>query len=173
MFLEIFGDGVEPLLRLRRKRSGTAEPELRCQRTSEEIHFGSPQGQTMIRGRTGDAGRRLDNIEPVHRVSRAIQLAAPREFSRVADVSRAAAQEIGIERKDNVSLLRPVNRVEVVAKGKLRTLARAVADGRLPLVPLGLRKKCQERLNLCGKRRRSDDTCQDAETRAVRGIFAD
>src|SRR5258708_25769085 len=96
----------------------------------------------MIRGRTGDAGRRLDHIEPVHRVVRAIQLAAAREFSCIAAVSRATAQEIRIERKDNVSLLRAINRVEVAAKGELRALARAVADGGVPPVPPGLPAKC-------------------------------
>ncbi len=121
----------------------------------------------MIRGRTGDAGRRLNHIEPVHRVTRATQLAAAREFSRVADVSRAATQEIGIERKDDIGLFREIHRVEVVAKGKLRAFTRAVADGGLPLVPFGLRKKRKERLNLRGQRRRSDDTGQDAETRAA------
>src|SRR5258706_15046962 len=92
---------------------GTAEPELRCQRTREELHFGSPQRQAMIRGRTGDAWRRLDDIEPVHRIVRVIQLAPPRELSRVADVSPAATNEIGIERKDDDGLLPAVNVVQV------------------------------------------------------------
>jgi len=97
----------------------------------------------MIRGCSGDARRRLNHIEPIHRIVRAIQLAAPREFSRVADVPRAAAKEIGIERKDDVSLFRAIDRVDVAAKGELRAFARAVADGGFPLVPLGLRKKRQ------------------------------
>src|SRR5260370_20664955 len=124
----------------------------------------------MIRGRAGNAGRRLNHIEPVHRVVRASELAAPRKFSRVTDVSRAAAQEIRIERKDDVSFFRAVNRVEVAAKRKLGALARTVADSGLPLVPLGLRKKRQERLNLRGQRRRSDNSGQNAQTRAV-GTF--
>src|SRR5260370_5160111 len=102
----------------------------------------------IMSGRTGCARRRRNHIAPVTRVAWSIQLPAPRKFCRIPDVSWAAAQEIGIERKDDVSLLRAVNRVEVPAKGQLRALARAVADGRLPLVPLGLRKKRQERLNL-------------------------
>src|SRR6266403_2289794 len=156
--LEIFGDGIEPLLRIGRKGRRTAKPELCCQRTREELHFRSPQRQSVIRGRTGHARRRLDDVEPVHGVMRSIQFAPLREFSRIADVSRAAAQEIGIERKDNISLLRAINRVEVAAKSELGTLARAVTDSRLPLVPLGLRKKRQERLNLSGKRGRSDNS---------------
>src|SRR6266852_5534650 len=124
----------------------------------------------MIRGRPGDAGRRLNHIEPVHRVVRASELAAPRKFSRVPDVPRAAAKEIGIERKDDVSLLRAINRVEVAAKRKLRALACTVADGRLPLAPLGLRKKRKQRLNLRGERRRSDNAGQYAETCTVRAF---
>jgi len=88
----------------------------------------------------------------VHRVIRAIQFAAAREFSRVANMSRAAAQEIGIERKNDVSILRAINRIDVASKGELRALARAVADSWLPLVPLGFRKQRQERLNLRGER---------------------
>src|SRR5437016_8280985 len=121
----------------------------------------------MIRGRTGDAGRRLDHIQPVHGVAGAIQFAAARGFLRVANVSRTAAQKVGIERKDDVSPLRAINRVEVAAEGELRALARAVTYGGLPLVPCGLRKKRQERLNLCRERRRSDNAAQDAESRAV------
>src|SRR5260370_31102244 len=139
--LKTLGDGVEPLLRVRGNRGGAAEPELRRQRTREELYFRSPQWQAMIRGRPGDARGRLDHIQPVHCVVRAVQLAPSREFSRIADVARTAAQEIGIERKDDVRFFQAVNRVEVAAKGKLRALARAVADGSLPLVPLGLRTK--------------------------------
>jgi len=152
MVLKILGDSVEPLLRACRSGSGTAETELRRQRTSEELNFGSPQGQTMIRSRSGDARSWLDDVEPVHRIVRAIQLAAAREFSRVADVTGAAADEIRIERKDDVSLFWAVNRVEVTAESELRAFARAVADGRFPLMPLSLGKECQERLNLCRER---------------------
>src|SRR5712664_4133875 len=112
----------------------------------------------MIGGRPGDARSRLNHIEPVHRVVRASKLAAPRKFFRIPDVPRAAAKEIGIERKDDVSLPRAVNRVEVGAKRKLRAFACTVADSWLPLVPLGLRNKRQQRLNLRGERRRSDNS---------------
>src|SRR5260370_31830511 len=124
----------------------------------------------IMSGRTGCARRRLNHVAPVRGVAWSIQLAAPRKFSRMPDVSWAAAQEIGMERKDDVSLGRAVNGVEVPAKGQLRALARAVADGRLPLVPLGLRKKRQERLNLRCNRGRCDNAGQDAETRTFRAF---
>src|SRR5882672_12282676 len=115
----------------------------------------------MIRGGAGNARSRLNHIEPIHRVGRAVQLASARKFSGVANVSRAAAEEIRIERKDDVGLFRAVNRVEVTAESELRAFARAIADGGLPLMPFGLRKKRQERLNLRGERGRSDKTGQD------------
>src|SRR5882762_7720013 len=87
-------------------------------------------------------------------------------------MSRATAKKVRIERKDNVSLLGPVNSVEVASESKLRAFARAVADGGFPLVPLGLRKKRQQRLNLRGKRRRSDNPAQYTETGAVRAFHS-
>ena len=179
MLLEIFDDGIEPLLRAGRKRRGAAEPELCCKGSRNQFDLRSAQWQAVIRSRTGDAGRRLDHIQPIHFHFREYfigkgvgfgplaQQAAARKFSRVPDVPRAAAQEIGIERKDDVSLLRPVNRVDVTAECQLRALARAIADGGFPLMPLGFRKKRQERLNLRGKCRRIDNPSQDAKTSAV------
>src|SRR5437016_13128239 len=109
----------------------------------------------MIRSGPGNAWRRLDYIQPVHLRAAAIpfeeliQVAAARKFARVADVSRAAAQEIGVERKDDGSLLHAVDGVDVAAEGQLRAFARAVAGGGVPLVPPGFRNRGQQRLNLC------------------------
>src|SRR5258708_18421557 len=75
----------------------------------KKFHIRSTQRQTMIRRRAGDARRRLDHIEPVHRVAWAIQFSAPRKFSRIPGWSRAAAQEIVIQRNNEVRLLHPIN----------------------------------------------------------------
>src|SRR5260370_34810595 len=89
MFLEIFCDDVEPFFGPGRKRSGTAEPELRSQRAREELHVGRTQRQSMIRGRAGDTRRRLDDVQPAHLAASPInlcvliQLPATRTFSRV------------------------------------------------------------------------------------------
>src|SRR6267154_6783419 len=150
----------------------------------EEFHIGSTQGQAMIGRRAGDSGRGFDHVKATHRVDNAfrnycsvqdlgrygrpdcgidflgfVHIAAAREFSRVANVSRAAAQEIGIERKDDVSFFRTIDGVDVAAEGEFRAFARTIADSGLPLVPFGFRKKGQQRLNLRGKRRRSDNPC--------------
>src|SRR5438132_13939560 len=159
MALKICSDRVEPFFPPRRKRGGPAEPQLCRQRPRKNFSIRSAEWQAMICSRASDAGCRLDYIQPVHLRTAAIpfeeliQVAAAREFSGVTDVSRAATQKIGVERENDVGLLHAVNRVEVTAEGELRAFARAVADGRLPLVPLGFRKKRQQRLNLCGERR--------------------
>src|SRR6266436_1910732 len=99
MFKEILRHGVEPFFATRRwgRAVKGRAAELCCdidnfcgQRKREELHFRSPQWQAMIRGCPGNARRRLDHIEPVHRVVRAIWFAPPRKLSRVKDVSRAA-----------------------------------------------------------------------------------
>src|SRR5260370_39413365 len=83
---------------------------------------------------------------------------------------RSAAKKIRIERKDDVGFLRAIHRIEVSPKSELGAFTRAVADGRLPLVPFRLRKKSQQRLNLRGKGGRSDNPRQYAKTRSVRAF---
>src|SRR6266851_8865910 len=123
----------------------------------------------MIRARARYARRRLNHIEAIHLAASAtdfcelIQFATTRKLSRVPDVSRTAAEEIGIEREDHVGLFRTVNRVDVAPKSQLRALARAIAHRRLPPVPLGLRIQRGKRLGVRGERRRLDDAAEDAE----------
>src|ERR1700674_3091900 len=101
----------------------------------------------MIRARTRHTRRRLDHVQPVHLATFAIdfrvliELAAAVELFHVANMARTTGKEIGIEREDDLGLLRAVNGVDVIAKSELRAPARPVTDGRLPLVPLGLRIK--------------------------------
>src|SRR6267378_2230160 len=186
MPLEFLRNGIEKFLTARWRDSSVKRncqtvklgngPNPCGQRSSEDLYFQSAQGQTMIRGRTGHTGRGLNHIQAIHLAAKAIdyreliQIAAARKFPDVANVSRPAAQEIGIEREDDFGLFDTINRIEITPESELRTLARAVADRRLPLVPFGFRKKGQQRLNLSGKRRRSDNSGQDAETRAVRAF---
>ena len=99
----------------------------------------------MIRARAGHARRGLDHVQAVHLATFAIdfgiliELAAAIKLFHIANVPRSAGQEIGIERKDDLGLLRTINRVGVAAEGKLGALARPVAAGRFPLMPLRLR----------------------------------
>src|SRR5712664_1040621 len=107
----------------RAKLGDTSDP---CgQRAREKLHLRSPQRQAMIRRRAGDARRRLHHIQPVHLVRNAVQLATARKFSRVADVSRPAAEEIGVQREEHVRFFRAINSVDVISKRQLPTFARA------------------------------------------------
>src|SRR5713101_2637848 len=118
----------------------------------------------MIRGRTRDAWRGLNNIEPIHFHFREYligqwvgpvlaQLAPAGKLSRVTDVAWSAAKEIRVQREDDFGPLRTVNRVDVGSESYLRSLTRTIAYGRLPLVPFGPRIERQKRLNLRGERR--------------------
>src|SRR5260370_42550507 len=99
----------------------------------------------MIRGRAGDRRRWLDNVQTIHLAAgtpcflKLIQFAAAIKLLHVANMSRPTGQEIGIQRQDDLGLLRTINRVDVAAEGKLGALARPVAAGWLPLLPAPLR----------------------------------
>ena len=73
----------------------------------------------MISTGTGYGGRRLDDIQPVHCVVRPVQFTAPREFARIAYVSRPTAEEIRIQRENNAGFLRPIYRVDVTSERQL------------------------------------------------------
>src|SRR5258708_40315082 len=99
----------------------------------------------MIRGRAGDRRRGLDNVQTIHLAAgtpcflKLIQFAAAIKLLHVANMSRPTGQEIGIERQDDLRLLRTINRVALAAESKLGALARPVASGRSPLMPPRLR----------------------------------
>src|SRR5258708_9362649 len=99
----------------------------------------------MIRGRAGDRRRGLDNVQTIHLAAgtpcflKLIQFAAAIKLLHVANMSRPAGQEIGIEREDDLGLLRTINRVDAAAEGKLAALARPAAACWFPMLPLRLR----------------------------------
>src|SRR5229473_4554937 len=137
MLKKILRHHAEPLLAPRwwgRVGKGRPyEPQLDInnfsrQRAGKNLHFGSAQRQAMIRGRTRDAWRGLNNIEPIHFHFREYligqwvgpvlaQLAPAGKLSRVPDVAWSASEEIRIERENDVGLFREVNRVDVASKG--------------------------------------------------------
>src|SRR5947208_5376667 len=84
-----------------------------------------------LRARRGE--RALEHVEAVH-LGRAGARAGG-EIAYVAQVGRAAAQEVGVEGQDHVAFREAVSGVDVVAEGEPRPGARRVAADRLPLVP--------------------------------------
>src|SRR5271155_2074946 len=117
----------------------------------------------MIRARSRDGRRRLNHIQPVHRVAGTAQLAATVKLLHVTDMPRPAGQEIRIQRKNNVSLFRTIHGADIASESELSAFASAVAPSRLPLVPLRTRDIFEDALDLRGKRRRSDRARQDPE----------
>ena len=78
---------------------------------------------------------------------------APRgELARVAQAAGPAAEEVGVEREDDVGLLEAVLRVDGLAEREPRAGARVVAARRLPLVPL---RRREAREQIAGSARRA------------------
>src|SRR3989442_2021859 len=169
ILLQILCNRIEPFINRRRHSRRTTKPELGGQRPCEELNFRSAQRQMMICAGTSHAWRRLDHIEPTHFATEAIEfgklveLAPARKLSGIPNVSRAAAQEIRIERKNDFRHFGAINRIHVAAESELRALEYPVTKGGFPLVPFCLRIKRQNRLNLRRESRRSDDSGENAE----------
>jgi len=161
MLLEVFRDNFQPLFGSRRKTRGCVNAELSSKCSGKQFDFRGASRQTMIGAGACHARRWLNHVQAIHRVARARQLAATREFSSVTDVCWSAAEKIGVERNDHVGLFEAINGADVGSKGELSAFARPVACGRLPLVPFGLRIERQKRLNLRRQRRRRNNSGQD------------
>ena len=63
-------------------------------------------------------------------------------------------EKVGVEREDHVGLVELVSGLDRPAERQLRASDDVVAIDRLVLVPLGLGKMLQQRLQLVGQRRR-------------------
>ena len=66
---------------------------------------------------------------------------------------RPIRQEIRIQRQNHVGFFDAIHGVQVSTEGELASLARAVANRRLPLMPFRFRIQLQQRLQLRSHRR--------------------
>ncbi len=98
----------------------------------------------MIRRRSGDGRRGLDDVQAIHRGRRTVELAATSKLFRVGDVSWSTAEKIGIQRDDYVRFFDLIDGVDVASESQERAIASAVARGRFPLIPLSLRDRSSE-----------------------------
>ena len=73
------------------------------------------------------------------------------EFARVSQRAWATAEEIGVEREDDVGLIEMVLSVDVLAEGEPGAGARVVAARRIPLMPLRRREACEQIADLRGE----------------------
>src|SRR5215207_3094723 len=140
----------------------------------------------MIRLRTGERWRAFDRVEPVHRRRGSVVAglaggrgrawlcrgcvfhvdagaAAIREIARVADAAPAAAEEVGVERDDDVRFVEVVDRVREPGRG-LRGCGTGDA---VPLVPLRLGKVLLDEPNLLADGRGGDRLGQEAKAGAL------
>src|SRR5262245_30445316 len=88
----------------------------------------------MVGASTGGGRHALGDVEPVHAIGR---LGTPpcREFPRITQRARSTAEEVRIERHDDVGLLEAVLCVDVSAERELRARMCVLATGGIPLMP--------------------------------------
>ena len=102
----------------------------------------------IIRSRSGHRWHRLDYVQPVHFIVWTGQIAPPVKIFHVANVSRPAGHEIRIQRNNHVRFFQPVNRIYHATECQLCAFYGSVTDSRLPLVPLRLRERSEQPLDL-------------------------
>jgi len=81
----------------------------------------------------------------------------------VTEASWTGAQEVGVEREDDVGAIEAVLAVDVVAEGELRARASVVAARGIPLMPIRRRVAAEEIGNLIGERWRADRLGEEAK----------
>ena len=128
------------------------------------------QRQPMIGAGAGRGRHALERVEPVHAVG-ALGPAPRGEIARVAQTARAAAEEVGVEREDDVGLVDAVLRLDVLAERELRAGAGVLAARRIPLVPLRGGKAREQIADLRGERRRAHRLGQDPQAGALERLL--
>ena len=106
----------------------------------------------MIGASTSRGRHAFERVESVHAVG-ALGLPPRGEIARVPKTAGAAAEEIGVEREDDVGLVEPVLRLDVFTEREHRARAGVLAARWIPLVPLRLRKPREQIADLGRERR--------------------
>ena len=124
----------------------------------------------MIRPGAGGGRHALERVETIHPVG---GLGPPpgAVVARVAQGARAAAEEIGVERDDDVGAIEVVLDLDVFAERELPAGADVLAAGRIPLVPSGGREAREEGADLGRQCRRAHRLGQDPQTGALKGLL--
>ena len=172
MGLEILGDGGNPggvVTAGRGSRRGDADGGRQLPR--ETLDVGGAHGQPVVCLCPGERRRALHRIHPAHRPAFVGHAAAVGEVARVADASRSGAQEVGVEREDDVRLVEVVDRLDRPAHRLARRGAGAVPGDRVVLMPARLWILLEDRRHELGKRWRGDRAAEDAKAGASRGLL--
>src|SRR5690606_9425611 len=122
--------------------------------------------QAMIGERARNRDRRLDRVDAIHCRRAVLQRATSDDVAGITHAAWRELQQVGIERDDDAGLLEVVVRLDILAKGGLRTHARSIAS-RLVGDPASLGQRLEQSLHLAAKGRRSARLGQDAQASAA------
>ena len=125
----------------------------------------------MIGARARIGGVAFDGIQAIQLHLVSLETPPRGERARVTDTRGTRAQEVGVEREDDVGVLDDVLRVDVIAECEPAAGARVMAARGIPLDPFRLRKPREELLHLRGERRRRDRFGENPDARALAGFL--
>ena len=131
---EVAGHGLDPLPRQliagRRRRARDACGSRERARQRRDVGGTEREAMVGLRARRRECA--LGDVETVHGRS-----GAPpgRELPHVCEVRRPAAEEVGVERDDDVRVREAIERPHVLAEGGEGSGADRVRRRRLPLMP--------------------------------------
>ena len=173
--LQILDERAHPALRGlgRRRAAGTGHSQRGRDRAREGLDLRRAKWQPVIGFRAGIRRRALDSVEAIELRAGALDTPPRRKGARMPQPAVASAEEIGVEREDDVGLLDRVPRIDVLAEREPAAFTDVVASERLPLHPLRLRKAAEELLELGAERRRRDGLGQDPDAGALLACCAE
>ncbi len=174
MCLEVLGHRGDPFLATDRPPGPRPPRRVRVAtaRASPSISRG-PQCQPMVGLGAGATHGRFDHVQPVHPRRRGILRRGPHsppchEVGRVAEASRTALQEVGIQREHHVGLAEIVDRVDRLRRTPSGPRARPYRGGSARRRAILPRASPSSRASICsGERRRDDGFGQQAQPGAA------
>ena len=133
-------------------------------RSREGLDLGRSHRTAMVGARSRQRGRRLDDVEPV----RVLSPAARDEVAHGPRHGGSRAEEVRLEREDDVRAIERVERLDVLAERDPRARGDVLASGRLPRDPPGLRERGENVFDLAAQRRRGHRSRQEPQPRSCR-----
>ncbi len=139
MCLKILGYRGNPGRLLAGRATGVRHADRGRQCAREALDVRGPHRQPVIRLGPGQRRGALHRIEPVHGRLAFAHPAAIGEVAGVAHRARAAGQEVGVQREDDVGLVEVVDRLARTTCCLTRRSPRPVTRNGVVLMPLRLR----------------------------------
>ena len=152
MRCQVLGDGADVGLGAGRGGSGhAADADGGGHGAGEGVDLACLERQAVIGTAASDRRRGLDHVEAAQPVGIGVDTAARGEGASVLHAEGVlGGEEIGVERQDDVGLLKVVDRLNIFAEGQAGAGAGVVPRRRIPLHPLRFRMLGQDLLDLRG-----------------------